>query len=169
MSDRRSAIPTFYYAVFGVYEPILTWMGLLGTLFDPEKTHNLQAPWPRLSPPPTQLPLASIVTVVQLAHVCALLGTVNFFLLSTARRHLFGQPALQEKVISSLLTPLLAGDILHIGLTMWALGDSRWHFSEWSGTLWTTMILGLTLLVPRIAWHMGVGRYVDKRDGKVFG
>lgn len=37
MSDRRSAIPTFYYAVFGVYEPILTWMGLLGTLFDPEK------------------------------------------------------------------------------------------------------------------------------------
>ncbi|THH19990.1 hypothetical protein EW146_g1287 [Bondarzewia mesenterica] len=101
-------------------------------------------------------------------HVCALMGTVNFFLLSTARRHLYAQPALQEKVVNALLTPLLAGDILHLVFTLWALGDARWRFAEWGGVLWTTILLGLTLLVPRVAWHMGIGRYVDKRDGKVF-
>ncbi|KAA1466324.1 hypothetical protein DENSPDRAFT_767827 [Dentipellis sp. KUC8613] len=167
MSYTRSAIPRFYYAIFGVYEPLLTTAGLLGTLVDPQKTHNLQAPWPKHSPPPAEIPLASIVTVVQLAHVCALIGVINVFLLSAARRHLSTQPAIQEKIVGALLMPLLIGDILHLVLTLWALGDKRWQFWKWSGMLWTTILLGLTLMVPRMTWHMGIGRYVDKRDGKV--
>lgn len=106
-----------------------------------------------------------MVTVVQLAHVCALMGLINVFVLSAARQ-LRSQPALQEKVVTSLLMPLLIGDVLHISVTLWALGDVRWHVTEWSAVLWATIILGLSLLIPRITWHLGIGRYVHSRDAR---
>ncbi|KAH9049161.1 hypothetical protein EDB84DRAFT_1182185 [Lactarius hengduanensis] len=166
MPPTNSALSPVYYAIFCIYEPMLTTTGLIGTLLDPTKTHNLQAPWPSHVVPPAHLPLATTVTVVQLAHVCGLLGLINIFLLRAARRYLSDQPALQEKIVGALLTPLLIGDILHLVLTMWVLGDERSNFSQWSGMLWATVFLGLTLLIPRIAWHLGIGRYVHARDGK---
>jgi len=160
-----SAIPDLYYAIFAYYEPFLTIMGFIGAFSDPKSIHDQQAPWQSGSPPSDPLPLATFVTVVQLGHVCALLGLVNFFVLSATRRHLHSQVALQEKIVSALLTPLLIGDILHLYVTLWALGDHRWAIHKWNAMLWTTILLGLTLLVPRIAWHLGIGRYVNKRDG----
>ncbi|EAU84836.2 hypothetical protein CC1G_00355 [Coprinopsis cinerea okayama7 len=139
-------------------------MGLLGVLADPTTTHNAQAPWPPNIEPFTVLPRPTLVTTLQLAHVCALIGIINAFVFTACRRHLKSNPALQEKIAFSLLTPLLIGDILHLYVTLWALGEQRWAFWEWSPMLWTTVLLGLTLLCPRIAWHLGVGRYVDRRD-----
>jgi hypothetical protein len=112
------------------------------------------------------LPLATKVTVVQLTHVCGLLGLINFFLLRAARRYLSTQLALQEKIVAGLLTPLVIGDVLHIALTLWALGDVRWNLSEWTVVIWLTVLIGLALFIPRVAWHMGIGRYMDSRDGK---
>jgi hypothetical protein len=126
----------------------------------------MQAPWPSHISPPQRLPLATRVTVVQLAHVCGLLGLINFSFLRAATRYLSGQPALQEKMVAALLTPLVIGDVLHITLTLWALGDARWNVSEWSVVIWLTVLIGLSLLIPRVTWHMGIGRYVDSRDGK---
>jgi hypothetical protein len=37
MSHPRSALPPLYYAIFGIYEPILTTMGFIGALLDPIK------------------------------------------------------------------------------------------------------------------------------------
>lgn len=165
MSPPQSAIPGFYYAVFGFYEPFLTLLGLAGTLVDPKRTHDAQAPWPNGAPPMSPLPLASLVTLVQLAHVCALLGLMNIFMLSTARKYLYSQPVLQEKIVGALLTPLMIGDVVHLYVTLWALGPERWNVKQWSPVLWSTLLTGLTLMVPRIAWHLGIGRYVDKRDG----
>lgn len=31
-----TALPTFYYIVFGLYEPLLTSLGFMGALFDPK-------------------------------------------------------------------------------------------------------------------------------------
>jgi hypothetical protein len=107
-----------------------------------------------------------MVTMLQLAHVCGLLGLINVFLLRAAHRYLSNQPALQEKIVGALLTPLLIGDVLHLTITLWALGDARWKFSEWSELLWLTVLLGISLLIPRIAWHLGIGRYMEARDGK---
>jgi len=104
---------------------------------------------------------------MQLAHVCALLGVVNFFVLSAARKYLYLYPALQEKLVASLLTPLLIGDVLHLLVTLWALGDQKWQVVNWGTVLWSTVILGFSLLIPRIAWHMGIGRFVDRRDGRL--
>ncbi|KAI0320674.1 hypothetical protein OF83DRAFT_1103633 [Amylostereum chailletii] len=163
----RSAIPMFYYAMFGIYEPLMVVGGLVGAIMDPVRTHNAQAPWPVYSPPPPELPAASIVTVIQLAHVCSLIGLVNYLVLTAVRRHLSTQLAVQEKIVRALLTPLLIGDVLHIVLTLWALGDTRWDFARWTGMLWATVVLGLGLLAPRLAWHMGVGRYVHERDGRL--
>jgi hypothetical protein len=160
-----SAIPDFYFAIFAYYEPFLCIAGFIGALSDPKSVHDQQAPWPSGSPPPDPLPLATAVTVMQLGHVCALLGVVNFFVLSATRRHLHAQVALQEKIVGALLTPLLLGDVLHLYVTFWALGDHKWR--EWNGMLWITVFLGLTLMVPRIAWHLGIGRYVDWRDGRL--
>ncbi|PFH52780.1 hypothetical protein AMATHDRAFT_1825 [Amanita thiersii Skay4041] len=157
-----SALPDFYYFCFAIYEPFLTVLGFIGTCFDPKTTHDAQAPWTSHSPPPLELPKATLVTMVQLAHVCALVGVINFFVLSAARKHLHSNLALQEKIVSALLTPLLIGDILHIYVTLWALGDEKWRIRDWSPMLWSTVILGLTLLIPRAAWHLGIGRYVHK-------
>ncbi|KAL0576909.1 hypothetical protein V5O48_005055 [Marasmius crinis-equi] len=162
-----SPIPDHYYAIFAFYEPFLCTVGFLGAWADPKTTHDSQAPWPADSPPPVSidiLPRASLVTVLQLAHVCFLVGVINFFILSATRRHLHAHPALQEKIVSSLLVPLLIGDVLHLYVTIWALGDEKWNFATWSPMLWTTVGLGLTLLIPRVLWHLGVARYVDSRD-----
>lgn len=179
-----SAIPPVYFAIFGIYEPMLTVVGFIGALLDPKKvclrvlfaffhlntyttaqTHDGQAPWPNDIPPEVPLPRATLVTIIQLAHVCGLIGVVNAFVLWAARKHLSSQPAIQEKIVKALLTPLLIGDVLHLVVTLWALGDVKWQFGRWSSLLWTTLILGLTLLFPRMTWHLGWGRYVDKRDG----
>jgi hypothetical protein len=53
---------------------------------------------------------------------------------------------------------------VHLSVTLWALGDQKFDFANWSPMLWTTNILGLSLMLPRIAWHLGVSRYVDARD-----
>lgn len=132
------------------------------------QVHDQQAPWPQDLPAQDSLPPPTFVTIVQLAHVVGLLGLVNVFLLYTARRYLFQQPAIQERVVSALLTPLMFGDILHLAFTFYALGDDRWRFGNWknAGTLWVTVITGFSLLIPRLAWHLGIGRYMDSRDRK---
>ncbi|KAI5124937.1 hypothetical protein M0805_007364 [Coniferiporia weirii] len=161
-----SAIPTFYYVLFGIYEPLLTITGFVGALVDPKSTHDGQAPWPYGLPPLGDLPLATHVTVLQLAHVCGLVGVINGFVLYACARHLAFAPALQEKIVRALLTPLLVGDVMHILITLWALGDSKWDVKNWTPMLWTTIMLGMTLLVPRVMWHLGIWRYVDNRDGQ---
>jgi len=161
----QSAIPNFYYAVFAFYEPGLCCLGAFGAFFDPKKTHDQQAPWPSDTPPEGPLPRATLVTLMQLAHVCGLLSILNIFILGAARKHLHPYPALQEKIVSALLTPLVFGDVIHMYVTLWALGEVRWELRRYSPMLWTTLILGLSLLLPRIAWHLGIGRYVHKRDG----
>ena len=89
------------------------------------------------------------------------------FVLSSARWNLHALPDLQEKIVFSLLTPLLVGDFFHLYITLSALGDNRWNVQSWSPMLWTTVLAGLSLMFPRIAWHLGVGRYVHTRDGNL--
>ena len=134
-------------------------------IVDGTQTYVQQAPWPQGVEPAEALPKAAVVTLLQLAHTVGLLGSINVFVLWAARKHLWSQPAIQERVVAALLTPLLFGDFLHIALTLWALGEERWDVSQWTGTLWVTVVTGLTLMIPRMAWHMGVGRYVERRDG----
>ncbi|TCD68199.1 hypothetical protein EIP91_011371 [Steccherinum ochraceum] len=167
----QSAIPSLYLFIFGWYEPLLTLLGCTGAILWPKEAHDRQAPWPSGAPPPdSPLALATLVTLVQLAQTVGLLGLINFFVLGATKRYLSGQPAVQEKIVSALLTPLLLGDISHLGITLWALGDARWDVMKWkkSGTLWLTVVTGLSLLLPRVAWHLGFGRYVHRRDGRVF-
>jgi len=140
-------------------------MGGLGAFLDPKSTHDQQAPWPSDTPPEGPLPRATLVTLVQLAHVCGLLGILNVFILGAARKHLDLYPALQEKIVGALFTPLLVGDVMHLYVTLWALGEEKWDVRRYPPMLWTTLIVGLSLLVPRVAWHLGIGRYVHKRDG----
>jgi len=166
---RTSAIPLPYWLIFGWFEPLLTIGGCVGAFLQPKEVHDQQAPWPNGNPPQTPLPLATLVTLLQLSHTVALLGLINFFVLWTARRYLSNQPALQEKVVWALLTPLVFGDVFHIAITLWALGEDRWKTEQWAGTLWATVVLGVALLVPRVMWHLGIGRYVHIRDGRNLG
>ncbi|KAH9943484.1 uncharacterized protein BXZ73DRAFT_97524 [Epithele typhae] len=158
------ALPWAYWAIFGLYEPLLAVSGFLGAIVNPKKAHDNQAPWPAGVAPPEPLTAATQVTILQLAHVVGLLGLINFFVLGAARKYLGAHPVLQEKIVGALLTPLLLADVVHISITWWALGESRWRVATWSSLLWITFLTGFSLLVPRVAWHMGIGRYVDSRD-----
>lgn len=128
------------------------------------QAYDQQGPWPYNTPPPGPLPPATLVTMLQLAHVCGLMGVLNFFVLGAARKHLHAQPALQEKIVGALLTPLVFGDIFHLVVTLWALGEHKWELKSYTPMLWCTFIFGLVLLVPRVTWHLGIGRYMDSRD-----
>jgi hypothetical protein len=92
-----------------------------------------------------------------------LLGLLNWFVLGAVREHIRVN-AVQEKILMAYFTPLIIGDFAHITITLWALGEDRWNFAKWTFLLWCTFVLGLSLLVPRLAWCLGIGRYVDKRD-----
>lgn len=107
----------------------------------------MNGPWPVGVALPETLPAATIVTMLQLAHTCALLGILNFFILTAARD--LRSPALQEKMAASLFTPLLVSDITHILVTLYGIGDTRWNVDEWPSIIWITIITGLTLLIPR--------------------
>jgi hypothetical protein len=65
------------------------------------------------------------------------------------------------------MIPLFIGDFMHMGISLWAWGDDRWDVRKWSFLLWTVMIAGMSLLIPRACWMLGIGRYVHKRDGVV--
>lgn len=144
---------------------MLTIVGFFAVLLDPKQAYDQQAPWPEGGPPDV-MPLATRVTILQLAHVGGLMGLINIFVLSACRKYLVAYPAIQEKVVRALLIPLLLGDVLHISITLWALGDSRWDVTKWGMLLWITIVTGFSLMIPRVMWHMGVGRYVDGRDGR---
>lgn len=169
----KSAVPTIYYAIFAIYEPFLCVLGMIGAFTDPVKvcipqcalssstadlvlkltspilsqTHNMNGPWPVGAVLPELLPAATTVTVLQLAHTCALLGIINFFVLTAVRN--LRSPALQEKMATSLFTPLLVADISHILVTLYGIGDTKWNLDEWPSIVWITIITGLTLLIPR--------------------
>jgi hypothetical protein len=125
----------------------------------------MQAPSSAGAPAQDILPLASFVTIIQLGHVCALLGVLNIFILGAARKHLAPHPALQEKMVAALFTPLLIGDVTHLITTFWAIGEGAWNWREWEPTLWIVVVTGISLFVPRLCWHCGVGRYMHLRDG----
>jgi hypothetical protein len=93
------------------------------------------------------LPAATTVAVLQLAHTCALLGIINFFVLTAVRG--LRSPALQEKIATSLLAPLLVSDVTHLLVTLYGIGDTRWSVDEWPSIVWITLITGLTILIPR--------------------
>jgi hypothetical protein len=148
------------------------------------QTHNMNGPWPVGAVLPEALPAATTVTILQLAHTCALLGIINFFVLTAIRE--LRSPALQEKMATSLFIPLLVSDVSHILVTLYGIGDTRSNIDEWPFIVWITIITGLTLLIPRfvyhvqpisrfaecrvllnpirVCWHLGIGRYVDSRD-----
>jgi len=157
----KSALPSIYYAIFAVYEPFLAIVGLIGTVFDPQKVHSSQAPG---TSPLEQLPPATLVTLLQLAHTCWLLGFINLFVLNAAKIYIVQLPV-QEKIVAALLTPLLFGDVFHLAITFYALGEYPWNLSSWSPLLTITVVTGISLFIPRVCWHLGLGRYVASRDG----
>ena len=107
----------------------------------------MNGPWPVGHTLPETLPVATTVTVLQLAHTCALLGIINFFVLTAIRE--LRSPALQEKMATSLFTPLLVSDISHILVTLYGIGETGWKIDEWPSIVWITIVTGLSLLLPR--------------------
>ncbi|EAU83185.2 hypothetical protein CC1G_07867 [Coprinopsis cinerea okayama7 len=209
---RTSAIPLTYMLFFGVYEPLMGILCFAGSLIDPVQFHNSQAPcqWPSTTtttastaaassitnpPPPTTLPLATRITVTLLGHTSSLLGLVSFFVLWTARTQLSRRPLLlkyQEKVVKSVLWPLLFGDFFRLGCWVVVLREfgALREFGGWDGVVQGVatgkgmegvvrafeelntkvnlvgMMMSVVTLVPRVLWFLGVGRYVHRRDGK---
>lgn len=106
------------------------------------------------------------MTLAQLAHVCALLGLVNHFVLRAAKSHLAPHPALQEQIVGALLKLLLVGDCTHLALTFWVLGERAYDIRNWGTTLWIVVVTGVSLFIPRLCWCVGLGRYVHTRDGR---
>jgi len=101
----------------------------------------------------------------QLCHISLLIALLNLIFLRNVRNLLGSNPIIQEKIVGAYLSVLLFGDFFHISISFWASGDTRWDVEKWSFMLWAIVVTGLSLLVPRLSWFLGIGRYVHKRDG----
>jgi hypothetical protein len=89
------------------------------------------------------------------------MALINLFIINAARHSFKQDPGAQEVVYKALFTVLMYGDFAHIAVTLYAMGpEMRWAFGNWSALTWVTIIAGITLLVPRALWHLGVGRDV---------
>jgi len=93
-----------------------------------------------------------------------LLSLTGISIINTTRRYFAQDPTAQEVIYKALFAVLLFGDVIHTGVTLYAMGaEMRWEFGSWSALTWVTMAANFTLLVPRALWHLGVGRDVPTR------
>lgn len=94
------------------------------------------------------------------------MALINLSVINAARRHFTQDPRAQEVVYKALFRVLMFGDFAHIGFTIYAMGpDMRWEFGRWSTLTWVTIVAGVSLLVPRALWLLGVGRDVPTGTG----
>jgi hypothetical protein len=129
--------------------------------------------------PLAPLPTATYVTVVQYGHFRFLFGMSNAIYIPLVLKHLAGNLALQETFLTAFLGPLLIGDLMGIIFALWGHGrlnlgeigmDGQSEFvkavsseSDWS--LWVLLVLEMSVLIPRLMWVLGIGRYLHRRDG----
>ena len=107
------------------------------------------------------------VTILQLVHVGLLMGLINLSIINTTRRYFAKDPNAQEVIYKALFAVLMFGDFAHIGVTLYAMGpEMRWEFGRWSALTWVTMAAGVSLLVPRALWHLGIGRVPTRAFSK---
>jgi hypothetical protein len=101
--------------------------------------------------------------MLQLVNVFFLMALINLSIINATRRYFAQDPKAQEVVYKALFTVLMFGDFAHIAVTLYAMGSMKWEFGSWSALTWATIIIGVSLLVPRALWHLGVGRDVPTR------
>lgn len=162
-----SAVPAFYYIVFGIVEPLITFASLLEGIFDPWKVctldkvcyrrklrgtnqvinrhgHQWQGAFAVASGvPPTTV--HAIVCQMVVAH--AIIGFVNASVLRAIRR--LPSPTLQEKIAKSLLIPLAIGDVSYLFWMFYGIGDIRWRSRDWPQALRLNVIVGIAIFIPR--------------------
>jgi len=96
------------------------------------------------------------------------LALINLLLINATRHHFAQDPKAQEVIYKALSTVLMFGDFAHLGITLYAMGPMRWEFGSWSALTWFSLTVGVSLLVPRALWHLGIGRDVPTHtDSKV--
>jgi len=89
------------------------------------------------------------------------MGLINLSVIHAARRYFIQDPRGQGVVYKALFTVLMFGDFAHIGVTLYAMGpEMRWEVGEWNVLTWVTIVAGVSLLVPWMLWHLGIGRDV---------
>ncbi|KAF8989256.1 hypothetical protein BDQ17DRAFT_478317 [Cyathus striatus] len=155
MTKSPSFLPNFYYYWFSVYEPVLVTAGFVGTLLNPLQTYNAQAPTTPSSN--NGLTVNSLITTLEFSYLSFVIGLVNLFFFRAIRTNSFlmHNPKAQRGLIRAMLVPLLAGDILHLMVTLYAVhaaGYTWWDVASWSSTTWTSVSVGMTLTIPRLAW-----------------
>lgn len=174
--NTKSALPTTYYAVFGVIEPTLMALGFLTFVHDPKNSVADQA---LPVPPSLQRPIypAAYVALFQLGHMYLLAALVEasiaFFIYSRltpieggigkecGRRVLI----LQEGTCKALLMPFAIGDIGAIAVIFYALGwGTIQNVQEWNVGVWSMVGLSTSLALSRWAWFVGFGRWCSSRS-----
>ena len=174
--DTKSALPTTYYAVFGVIEPTLMALGFLTFMHGGKNSFAGQA-LPIL--PSLRHPIhpAAYVELFQLGHmylIAALVeASVAFFIYSRLtpikgarkqerRRRVL---VLQEGTCQALLMPFAIGDIGAVAVIFYALGwETMQNVREWNVGVWSMVGLSTSLALSRWAWFVGFGRWCSSRS-----
>ena len=165
-------LPWPYYFTFAIYEPLLGIVSGIWAFANPREVNGVLQDYRKGELTPYTLHLTRHLTPRPHGRPRTLQGendpsTCQCKLsngphqrLHHPCRHFTQDPKAQEVVYKALFTVLMFGDFAHIGVTLYAMGPMRWEVGSWSALTWVTILAGVSLLVPRALWHLGVGRGV---------
>jgi drug/metabolite transporter (DMT)-like permease len=134
-----SPIP-FY--VFGVLEPTLQIIGFTVASFGPHLIALTQTPTPISH---NLLPSEKIITY-QFGNLLLLIAILSLSFITTAN---------DAAVASTYLSALWWGDLGHIGVTAWCMGERLLNVGEWTLVNWASLVFPVFLFIIRTLYFAG--------------
>lgn len=171
-----SPLPTFWYAFFGIVEPISTFSGAALALVTPANFYQDLVPQTFFLPgfirdvPPVPPPSAAGMAIAQLGS-CYVLLTLNGAVFFYTVKKYVQDPFLLQTLVQAVLIVLGIADWIHIIVTLLYLPTPlgaeagllpKLKFllkpTSWNALLFGNVIITLILFFFRAAWLAGVGR-----------
>jgi hypothetical protein len=147
--SNRYVLNGYFSWIFMVIEPLSTFAGWLGG-FQPDLLLGSTAG--DLLP----LPRPVLQVVLQLANCYLLVGLMSAVVMRTT---------VESRVISALIAALLIGDIGHVGVSVYALGNDFWSPLKWSSVDLGNIPFTTFLAVNRVAYFISIQKPKAQRRG----
>ena len=130
--------------------------GLLAFITDPQSSVNDQIP--HVAPHAVQQ--NEMLVLMQFNWILFLLSIIGVNILTSTK---------EPRVVRAYIRSLCFGDMGHIGVTMYMLGESRFDYASWTPLVWGNVAFTSFLLVFRCLYllgFLGEGGHLASRERK---
>ena len=147
-----NALPAVPWCIFGVFEPAALILAFVVTAALPKYYVSSQS---KFASPRSLLPSENIL-LYQLSNLFLLVAVISLYVLNSTN---------DVKVARAFLTALWWGDLGHLGVTVWCMGDSMLNIKMWNLVNWGNVAVPTFLFTARLLCFLGVlGGDVNAKD-----